>query len=79
MNEESRKIVIKHDDSVSTGKVKDKSFQTTHKKLQMICKIDWLGALKVKKKWICCGRKRPSEEGLSHSLSLSKPQPPPSD
>jgi hypothetical protein len=33
MKEESRKTVIKHDDSVSTGRAKDKGFQTTHKKL----------------------------------------------
>jgi hypothetical protein len=32
MKEESRKIVIKYDDSVSTGRVKDKSFQTAHKR-----------------------------------------------
>jgi hypothetical protein len=50
MNEESRKIVIKHDDSVSTVRAKDKGFQTAHKRLQMICKTDWLSALKVKKK-----------------------------
>jgi hypothetical protein len=79
MNEESRKTVIKHDDLVSTGRAKDKSFQASHKILQMICETDWLSALKVKKKWVCCGRKRPSDEGLSISLSLSKPQPPLSD
>jgi hypothetical protein len=33
MKEKSRKIVIKHDDSVSTGRAKDKGFQTAHKKL----------------------------------------------
>jgi hypothetical protein len=69
MKEESRKIVIKHDDLVSTGRTKDKGFQAAHKKLQMICETDWLSALKVKKKWICCGRRRPSEAGLSYSLS----------
>jgi hypothetical protein len=77
MKEKSRKIVIKHDDSVSTGRAKDKGFQAVRKRLQMICETDRLSALKVKKKWVCCGRKRPSEEGLSYSLS--KPQPPPSD
>jgi hypothetical protein len=71
MKEEPKKIVIKHDDSVSTSRAKDKGFQASHKKLQMICETDSLSALKVKKKWICCGRKRPSEEGLSHSLTLS--------
>jgi hypothetical protein len=40
MKEESKKIVIKYDDSVSTGKAKDKGFQTTHKRLQMICTTD---------------------------------------
>jgi hypothetical protein len=40
MKEESRKIVINHDDSVSTGRAKDKGFQTAHKRLQMICKTD---------------------------------------
>jgi hypothetical protein len=79
MKEELRKIVIKHDDSVSTGRAKDKGFQASHKRLQIICETDWLSALKVKKKWVCCGRKRPSDERLSPSLSLSKPQPPPSD
>jgi hypothetical protein len=49
MNEESRKIVIKHDDSVSTGRAKDKGFQASHKRLQMICETDWLSALKVEK------------------------------
>jgi hypothetical protein len=33
MKEESRKIVLKHDDSVSTGRAKDKGFQAAHKKL----------------------------------------------
>jgi hypothetical protein len=42
--------VIKHDDSVNTGRVKDKGFQAAHKRLQMICETDWLSALKVKKK-----------------------------
>jgi hypothetical protein len=55
MKEESRKTVIKHDDSVSTDRAKDKGFQTAHKRLQMICEIDWLSALKVKKKWVYCG------------------------
>jgi hypothetical protein len=77
MKEKSRKAVIKHDDSVSTSRAKDKSFQTSHKRLQMKCETDWLSALKVEKKWVCCGRKRPSEEGLSYFFS--KPQPLPSD
>jgi hypothetical protein len=77
MKEESRKIVIKHDDSISTDRAKDKGFRAAHKRLQMICETDWLSALKVEKKWVCCGRKRPSEEGLSYSLS--KPQHPLSD
>jgi hypothetical protein len=55
MKEESRKIVIKHDDSVSTGKSKNKGFQVVHKRLQMICETDRLSALKVKKKWVCYG------------------------
>jgi hypothetical protein len=42
--------VIKHDDSVSTGRTKDKGFQAAHKRLQMICKTDRLSALKVKDK-----------------------------
>jgi hypothetical protein len=71
MKEKSRKTVIKHDDSVSTGRAKDKGFQASYKRLQMIYEIDWLSALKVKKKWVCCGRKRPSYEGLSYSLSLN--------
>jgi Aspartyl protease len=50
MKEESRKTMIKHDDSVSTGRAKDKGFQAAHKKLQMICETDWLSALQVKKK-----------------------------
>jgi hypothetical protein len=50
MEEESRKIVIKYDDSLSTGRAKDKSFQATHKRLQMICETDQLSALKVKMK-----------------------------
>jgi hypothetical protein len=75
MKEESRKIVINHDDSVSTGRAKDKGFQTSYKILQMKCETEWLSALKVEKKWVCCGRKRLSEERLSYSLS--KPQPPP--
>jgi hypothetical protein len=33
MKEKSRKIVIKHDDSVSTGREKDKDFQASHKRL----------------------------------------------
>jgi hypothetical protein len=33
MKEESEKIVIKHDDSVSTGRAKDKGFQAAHKRL----------------------------------------------
>jgi hypothetical protein len=33
MKEESRKIVIKYDDSMSTSRVKDKGFQAVHKKL----------------------------------------------
>jgi hypothetical protein len=49
MKEESRKIVIKHDDSMSTGRTKDKGFQTSHKRLQMKCETDWLSALKVEK------------------------------
>jgi hypothetical protein len=32
MKEKSRKTVIKHDDSMSTGRAKDKGFQTAHKK-----------------------------------------------
>jgi hypothetical protein len=40
MKEESRKIVIKHDDSVCTCRAKDKGFQVAHKRLQMICKTD---------------------------------------
>jgi hypothetical protein len=36
MKEKSRKIVIKHDDSVITGRVKDKGFQAARKTLQMI-------------------------------------------
>jgi hypothetical protein len=77
MKEKSGKIVIKHDDSMRTGRAKDKGFQTSHKRLQMKYETDSLSALKVKKKWICCGRKRPSEEGLSYFFS--KPQSPPSD
>jgi hypothetical protein len=77
MKEKSRKIVVKHDDSVNTGRAKDKGFQAARKRLQMIFKTDWLSALKVEKKWVCCGRKRPSEEGLSYFFS--KPQPPPND
>jgi hypothetical protein len=77
MKEKSRKIVIKHDDSVSTGRAKDKGFQAARKKLQMIFETDWLSALKVEKKWVCCGRKRASEEGLSYFFSKS--QPPPGD
>jgi hypothetical protein len=50
MKEKSRKTVIKHDDSVSTGRAKDKGFQAAYKRLQMICEIDWLSALKDKKK-----------------------------
>jgi hypothetical protein len=75
MKEKSRKIVIKYDDSVSTGRAKDKGFQASHKRLQMICETDWLSALKVEKKWVCCVRKRPSEEGLSSSLSLQTSAP----
>jgi hypothetical protein len=59
---------IKYDDSVNTSRSKYKIFQATHKILQMICEIDQFSALKVKKKWVCCGRKRPSEESLSYSL-----------
>jgi hypothetical protein len=70
MKEKSRKTVIKHDDSVSTGRAKDNGFQASHKRLLKKCKTDWLSALKVTKKWVCCGRKRPSDEGLSLSLSL---------
>jgi hypothetical protein len=77
MKEESRKIVIKHDDSMSTDREKDKGFQAAHKRLQMISETDWLSAVKVEKKWVCCGRKKSSEERLSYSLS--KPQLPPSD
>jgi hypothetical protein len=55
MKEESRKIMIKHDDSVSPSRTKDKDFQASHKRLQMICETDWLSALKVEKKWVCCG------------------------
>jgi hypothetical protein len=77
MKEESRKTMIKHDDSVSTGRAKDNGFQTSHKRLLKKCETDWLSALKVTNKWVCCGRKRPSEEGLSYFFS--KPQPPPRD
>jgi hypothetical protein len=55
MKEKTRKIVIKHDDSVSTGRTKDKGFQAARKRLQMIFETDWLSALKVEKKWVCCG------------------------
>jgi hypothetical protein len=40
MKEKSRKIVIKHDDSVSTGRAKDKGFQAARKRLQMIFETD---------------------------------------
>jgi gag-polyprotein putative aspartyl protease len=40
MKEKSRKTVIKHDDSMSTGRVKDNCFQTSHKRLQMKCETD---------------------------------------
>jgi hypothetical protein len=50
MKEKSRKTVLKHDDSMSTDRAKDKGFQTSHKKLQMKCETDWLSALKVEKK-----------------------------
>jgi hypothetical protein len=40
MKKESRKIVIKHDDSMSIGRAKDKGFQATHKRLQMICETN---------------------------------------
>jgi hypothetical protein len=66
MEEESRKIVIKY--SISTDRVKDKIFQAIHKILHMICETNQLSALKVKKKWVYCGRKRSSEERLSYSL-----------
>jgi hypothetical protein len=62
---------------VSTGRAKYNGFQTSHKRLQMKYETDWLSALKVEKKWVCYGQKRPSEERLSYSLS--KPQSPPSD
>jgi hypothetical protein len=77
MKEKLRKTVIKHNDSVSTGRAKDNGFQTSHKRFQMKCETDWLSALKVEKKWVCCGRKRPSEERLSYFFS--KPQPSPRD
>jgi hypothetical protein len=50
MKEKSRKTVIKHDDSMSTGRAKDKGFQAACKRLQMIFETDRLSALKVEKK-----------------------------
>jgi hypothetical protein len=40
MKKKLRKIVIKHDDLVSTGRAKDKGFRATRKRLQMIFETD---------------------------------------
>jgi hypothetical protein len=69
MEGKSRKMVIKHDTSVSTGRSKDKVLQKTHERLQMMCGVNQLNVLKSKKKRVCCGRKKKSKEGLSYSLS----------